>query len=97
MRYLGTITADATTAKTNGNTASTFTVGAGKVLWVQPDAACYVAPVTASDSVITAATTAKYEANALVPLETYDGTPYVCVLSVSGTANVKVFWRLSGE
>jgi hypothetical protein len=98
LRYLGTIVA--TTTKNNSDTASPFTIPAAAKIAVQPDAACYVKVGTES-SVTATSTAAKVEANAIY----YEATPsthhgsgaYVAALSVSGTANVKVYERAGNE
>jgi hypothetical protein len=89
---LGTIVA--TTTKNNHSTAAAFhNTGealSGKVLWLQPDAACYVMTGTANT---TAATTSGVylAARELYPVVMTGSHKFVACLAVSGTVNLNVF------
>ncbi len=90
--YLGTIVA--TTTKNNHDTAAPFndTTNAltGKVLLIQPDAACYVLPGIVNTTTVTTANGLYLGANERVILTM---TPLQGWLAVVGTANLKV-WEL---
>lgn len=92
--YLGTIIA--TTAKDNSNTAVPFVIPAGTWIMLQSDADFYYLPQTVAATAVTTANGVKVT----VAVETWPqrlflfGTQaYISCLSVSGTANVKV-WSL---
>lgn len=90
---LGTITADATTAKTNSNTAVPFqaTGMGGKILMLQGDVAFYVLPTASATGLAAAATSLLIAANERFIIALHGDYTYLSVLSQSGTANVKVF------
>lgn len=93
--FLGLIVA--TTTKNNHDTATPFTnTGdglAGKVLLVQPDAACYILAGTANTAAVTTANGLKLAADQTYVLVMGATQGWLACLSVSGTANLKV-WEL---
>lgn len=90
--YLGTIIA--TTAKDNSNTAVQFTIPAGTLIMLQSDADYYYLPQSVAATAVTTANGVKVT----VAVETWPqrvflsgNQAYISCLSVSGTANVKVW------
>lgn len=94
--FLGLIVA--TTTKNNADTATPFNAAApgltGKILVIQPDAACYILPGTAATSTVTTANGIKLAVDERVQLTMTSTTGWLAALAVSGTANVKV-WELT--
>lgn len=92
---LGTLTC--TTTKNNHDTAVPFndtTVAlTGKVLLLQPDATCYVLPVTANDGTVTTANGVKLAADEKVIIGMASSYGFLAAVSASGTTNIKV-WEL---
>jgi len=93
---LGTIVA--TTTKNNYDTATPFNNSGdglkGKVLLIQPDAACYILPVTSSTGTVTTSNGVKLAADEKVTIHMGQRFPGLACLSVSGTTNCKV-WELT--
>lgn len=91
--HIGTIVA--TTTKNNHDTATAFSntgdALTGKVLLLQPDAACYVKTGATNGQTVTTANGVLLEANEKFPLSMPSGHGFIAALAVSGTANVKVF------
>lgn len=92
---LGTIVA--TTTKNNTDTAVPFNSTGeglkGKTLLVQPDAACYILPGLLSTSTVTTANGLKLSADQTYVIMMGASYGWLACLSVSGTANLKV-WEL---
>jgi hypothetical protein len=89
---LGVIIAT-TTSQNNNDTATPFNntgdALGGKLILVQPDAACYIA--VGETSAITAATTdVKLEANQLFPINLKANQKFLAAKAVSGTVNLQV-------
>lgn len=75
----------------NSTTAAPFTIPAGAVLFVQPDAAVYVCAGTVATTACTATTGVKVAADQFFPLPMSSAYVYVAILPVSGAANATVF------
>lgn len=94
-KYLGTIVA--TTTKNNHDTASAFNNTGealkGKVLLVQPDAACYILAATTNAGTVTTSNGLKLIADQTYVIMMTEAHGWLACLSVSGTANLKV-WEL---
>lgn len=99
-RYLGTIVA--TTTKNNHDTATAFNNTGdalkGKLLLIQPDAACHINfgttnAITAVTSQTAGAVSVFIGANerVIVRMDPESGFGWIAAVAVSGTANVKVF------
>lgn len=90
---VGTIVADATTAKTNTNTATPFlTTGMGsKVFLLQGDVAFYVLPTASATGLAAAATSILIAANERYIIALHGDYPYISILSQAGTATVRLF------
>jgi hypothetical protein len=91
--WLGTIVA--TTTKNNHDTATPFNdtgdgLG-GKLLLLQPDAACYVKFGTTNATTVTSSNGLKLAADQFYYVNVPSNYGWVAALAVSGTANVKVF------
>lgn len=93
---LGTIVA--TTTKNNNDTAVPFANTGealqGKVLLIQPDAACYVLPGAASTATVTTSNGVKLQADERAIITMQSGYGFLACVSVSGTTNLKV-WELT--
>lgn len=94
--FLGTIIA--TTTKNNNDTATPFNNSGealkGKVLLLQPDAACYILPGTLSTTTVTTTNGLKVGADQTYVIIMGAGYGFLACLAVTGTANLKV-WELS--
>jgi hypothetical protein len=97
-KRLGTITADATTAKNNSSTGTPFNATGSALanldLLIQCDAATWVEAVGTSSGATTkgASGTGTYlDTNQLFPMQMGPGAYYVSVLADSGTANCRVY------
>lgn len=93
--FLGVIVA--TTTKNNHDTATPFNNTGdalkGKVLLIQPDAACYILPGTANTATVTTSNGVKLAADERVIIHMAQGHSFLACLSVSGTTNCRV-WEL---
>lgn len=94
--FLGKIVA--TTTKNNHDTAAPFsdTAGSGlsgKVLLVQPDAACYILPGSVITATVTTANGVKLQADERVILTMTSAQDWIACVSVSGTTNLRI-WEL---
>jgi hypothetical protein len=93
--YLGVIVA--TTTKNNHDTGAPFNdtgdALSGKVIMLQPDAACYMLPGTAATTTVTTANGILVAAGERVIISMGSSYGWVACLAVSGTSNVKV-WEL---
>jgi hypothetical protein len=91
-RLIGTITADASTAKDNSTTASTFAIPGGSLLLLESDAAFYFIARTAAGSTAVSATNGIEVATSTERIVfLYPNEQWIMVLSKTGTANVRVF------
>jgi hypothetical protein len=95
--FLGVIVA--TTTKNNHDTASAFNntgIGlGGKMLLIQSDAACFILPGTANTATATSSNGVKLAADerVVIIMDTTASYGWLAAVSVSGTANVRV-WEL---
>lgn len=93
--YVGTITSTGTSV-TNGTTSSTFaTSGLEKraKVSVQCDAAAYVRTVATSATAVTSSNGVKLAADQLYDIDLSTDRLFIAVISVSGTANCRVYYR----
>lgn len=92
--YLGTIQSTGS-SQDNSDTGTPFNGTGdalkGRALLIQADAACYVLPTTAATTAVTSGTGVLIPANGSWTLTLGTSTGWLAVISVSGTANVKVW------
>ena len=95
--YLGTITSTGTSVN-NHSTSSAFNNTGdalkGRMLQCQADAACYMLPGTTNAAAVTSANGVLIPANGTYVVTMGENDGWLAVISVSGTANVKV-WELT--
>jgi hypothetical protein len=93
--HLGTIVA--TTTKNNHDTASAFNNTGdalkGKLLMLQPDAACYVLAGTTNAATVTTTNGVKLAADERVLIRMRENQGWLACVSVTGTTNCRV-WEL---